>query len=34
MERDELDRWRVWDFIVNVLLIGVTLLTLASVAWS
>ena len=34
MERDELHRWRVWDFIVNVLLIGVTLLTLASVAWS
>ena len=34
MERDELHRWRVWDFVVNVLLIGVTLLTLASVAWS
>ena len=33
MERDELLSWRKWDVVVNVLLIGVTLLTLASVAW-
>jgi hypothetical protein len=33
MERDELHSWRKWDLVVNALLIGVTLMTLASVAW-
>ncbi len=33
MERDEMHSWRKWDLVVNALLIGVTLMTLASVAW-
>lgn len=33
MERHDIQIWRKWDLIVNVLLIAAALFTLARVAW-
>ena len=33
MERNDIQTWRKWDLIVNMLLIAAALFTLARVAW-
>jgi hypothetical protein len=33
MERDDIQTWRKWDFVVNVILITLVLFMLARVAW-
>ena len=33
MERHDIQTWRKWDMVVNVLLIAAALFTLARVAW-
>lgn len=33
MERHDIETWRKWDLVVNLLLIAAALVTLARVAW-